>query len=563
MLPRLHDNKAVLFTAYLLLLVAIYLLHLLLFFGIGGRDDSYITYWSAYALSHFGEIVNYNGDRIEQSSSLLHVLVLALLHKTSSVSLPVLGVLFSLTCGLAAALLAGRLANQLGLRWPRLVPLAVVCTPYFTYWSSSGMEASFVALIIVWFALSLEHYLREATAMKDAANISCALLAYIAVKPESFFILAVFFFLLLVAALAVMSFPSADARQRMIQKILLLSAIATLIFAALCSWRYHYFGQIFPQPVYAKTDIATISTRLIPGLKYIAYSNPSFLLLMLLSVAALVSSLRRRKPPEACGSPLLLVFVIAYLCFVIGSGGDWMEARRLLVPVIPLLAICVFSLPFSRHITLAIACLFFGMSVFDSWSLRNSDSIGLTPQQAHDLLQASGFTDDAGHAMSVMDFSAIETLNYSHLRDMLTLPAFDRLLDQRAQQQTTPVVIASRQMGMIPFYLSTRYYKKIRFIDLRGLTTHDVTRCNFLSRSKPHSSSGLLMTSQFFLENQGEIDQACTLPRVDVLYDTGFIQNSAESTRAALMQAGYDAYYLQHAESSTIFAQYIAVRKQE
>ena len=40
-------------------------------YGSAGHDDSHITFWASYTLSEFGEIVNYNGDRIEQSSSLL------------------------------------------------------------------------------------------------------------------------------------------------------------------------------------------------------------------------------------------------------------------------------------------------------------------------------------------------------------------------------------------------------------------------------------------------------------------------------------------------------------
>ncbi|HNL92071.1 MAG TPA: hypothetical protein PKH01_04140, partial [Pseudomonadales bacterium] len=45
----------------------------------GGVDDAHITYWAAESLVRNGEILNYNLDRVEQSSSLLQVLVLGLL----------------------------------------------------------------------------------------------------------------------------------------------------------------------------------------------------------------------------------------------------------------------------------------------------------------------------------------------------------------------------------------------------------------------------------------------------------------------------------------------------
>ncbi|AUX28516.1 MULTISPECIES: hypothetical protein [Sorangium] len=39
-----------------------------------GHDDSHITYWAAHTLEEHGQILNYNGERVEQSSSLAHVL---------------------------------------------------------------------------------------------------------------------------------------------------------------------------------------------------------------------------------------------------------------------------------------------------------------------------------------------------------------------------------------------------------------------------------------------------------------------------------------------------------
>ena len=44
-----------------------------------GQDDTHITYWAARALAEHGVIVNHAGARVEQSSSLLLTLVLALL----------------------------------------------------------------------------------------------------------------------------------------------------------------------------------------------------------------------------------------------------------------------------------------------------------------------------------------------------------------------------------------------------------------------------------------------------------------------------------------------------
>ena len=65
-------------------------------FPSAGRDGSYMTYWPAYALSKLGEIVNLNGDRVEQSSSLLLVLVLAAASKITTLAPPTMGPIVSI-----------------------------------------------------------------------------------------------------------------------------------------------------------------------------------------------------------------------------------------------------------------------------------------------------------------------------------------------------------------------------------------------------------------------------------------------------------------------------------
>ena len=60
------------------------------------EDDSYITFWSAHALAESGEIVNYNGDRVEQSSTFAFVLLLAGLHLILPLDVPTIGTVVSL-----------------------------------------------------------------------------------------------------------------------------------------------------------------------------------------------------------------------------------------------------------------------------------------------------------------------------------------------------------------------------------------------------------------------------------------------------------------------------------
>src|SRR5665213_2790297 len=67
-----------------------------LLYGQSGQDDTYITYWPARTLAEHGQIWNYNGVRLEQSSSLSLVVILAILYKLLPLSMPTVGFLSSL-----------------------------------------------------------------------------------------------------------------------------------------------------------------------------------------------------------------------------------------------------------------------------------------------------------------------------------------------------------------------------------------------------------------------------------------------------------------------------------
>jgi len=112
-------------------------------------------------------------------------------------------------------------------------------------------------------------------------------------------------------------------------------------------------------------------------------------------------------------------------------------------------------------------------------------------------------------------------------------------------------------MGMIPYYLATEHYKKIKFIDLRGLVTKDISGCSFIVDSKPKSSSGILITTRYYLENQTQIMNVCLFPKADIIYDTGLINNSIDETDAVLTATGYVRYYAQYSQSSNLFSQYV------
>jgi D-alanyl-lipoteichoic acid acyltransferase DltB (MBOAT superfamily) len=118
----------------------------LLLFSTTSLDDVFITYWPAYSLVEFGELVNYNGERVEQSSSLVHVLLLAILFAVTSIPLPVLGYLVAIFSGLACIVAGERLCRQLN-STPVFMSLLVLATsPYMVYWSRIWSIGRLIAL---------------------------------------------------------------------------------------------------------------------------------------------------------------------------------------------------------------------------------------------------------------------------------------------------------------------------------------------------------------------------------------------------------------------------------
>ena len=109
-----------------------------------GHDDAYITFWPVHTLSAFGEILNYDLERVEQSSSLLHTLLLAGLHTATGFSIPLLSWVVGVGFGVLTVVRAVGLSEALGRRPGWALPLVIGTAPAFLYWWFSGLETAMV-----------------------------------------------------------------------------------------------------------------------------------------------------------------------------------------------------------------------------------------------------------------------------------------------------------------------------------------------------------------------------------------------------------------------------------
>jgi hypothetical protein len=218
-------------------------------FGQGGQDDTYISYWPARTLAERGEIVNYNGLRLEQSSSLSLVLLLALLFKFLPLSMPSVGYLTSLTGAALAGLLAVRLARRMGLGSRLGVLFGIATAPSFGYWATSGMETPWVALFALWFIDEL-----TAPAPGGAghwARLAAAALLFAGIRPEAPLLLGGL--CLTFVALAWLQ-PKAGERDALqTSRRLQRAGIGLAAIAFVFAFRKLYFDAWWPNPAVIKT----------------------------------------------------------------------------------------------------------------------------------------------------------------------------------------------------------------------------------------------------------------------------------------------------------------------
>ena len=509
-----------------------------LLFSSTGSDDPYITYWSAETLARHGEIVNYNGDRVEQSSSLAHVLLLACLAKTVPLSMPTIGAFVSIFFGAATVILTQKLAATVNPRISLVAGLLTAFSPCLVYWSLGGLETTLAAFLSVWLLLSYSHFIARGPESWSLLTACTAL--YLLVRPESFTVISVVLsggiFLLLFSSRRLRSKDLADSKLSLNRYALLLFVIAVLS-AAIFLFRLVYFGSFFPQPVVAKSS--GVSARVVSdGIVYLKYHafNRFGLGLWLLAACGVALVVYRRVAAVAqvsAAEMVIALYLAAYTAFVIFVGGDWMEGGRFLVPVAPMVAIMAAYLldqaDLSRAfapVTLLLVCLQLGGTLYLARYESTGGPIWTTLHRA---------------VISPERFSWFETANRLHFRDIPVVLRLNNVIRRLRAQQSKPVSIMSGQMGMVAYYASLYNFGAVRMIDRYGLATTDFVSCP-VTQTLNRSPVGLMVSYTFFFEHRKQLAQTCSLNDPDIIFDVGDLDRDREEI---LRKNGYSIIYHQ------------------
>jgi hypothetical protein len=410
------------------------------FFTSTGQDDSYISYWPAWTLSHGEGIINYSRDRVEMSSSLLWVIILAISTKLTSIPLPTLGPIVSILFGVLGIAMVARISDQLRHGSGIVAAMLAATSLPFLYWTFGAMETTLVACL---FLGMIRSWAAVVAKEQHASRLVLPTTLAMMVRPEMPIVAICLSLVLLLMA----------SRWRALKEALAAFGVVVISTLALITFRWCYFGDIVPQPVHAKVPDLTLQ-RIHDGLSYvISQAQDAVLVPLVLSSLFAVGYLllRCRLSITAlsclCGS-------LTYIGFAIFAGGDWMTNARFLVPAILPLAILA-AQPATKYVYFALtvviciqsyACIKYVDTAHDGMSFSQAIRIYRSPY---------------GRGFGWFDCG-----NINHVNDMEAARSFSKTLAKSTKQRPT---IASGQMGMVLFHALTTSRLHVRVIDWNSL----------------------------------------------------------------------------------------------
>ena len=444
-------------------------------------DDSYITFGAARELAE-GRLANYNGDPIEQSSSPLHVLVLATTHRITGLALPIVGVALGIVFAaitIAATWWVSRRSGD-SVRVAASASAIVAVSVPLTYWAVGGLEGPMVAAIVVIGvgALSLPDMPRST----PIAAVALCLLTF--ARPEGFIVVAVG----LALTTAVRAWAG-DARRVVPIWVSVLSFGATTAILRLV-----VTGHALPNTARAKAR----GLDVLRGVKYLAtsldrVSSLALALLLVAAGAAIVDAVRARDLRRS----VIGAWAVTGLSLVVAAGGDWMPAGRFVLPWIPLLALLACSTTFGvRRVAPALLVLqLIGTGVFVA-----TDSGG--------TLLGTSVTSSGRPPVPL-----VESRSIGVRRDLQTVPELVAIVDRIEETTGRTVTVSSGQAGISMFYL-VGSGADVRFVDRFQLSTRDFDRCADLLRQNVFGA--LMEYGAWFAA-----EERCGVPAPDVVFEWG------------------------------------------
>ena len=534
--PRQRGRSAV----WIAVAVAGFLAIGFLLFPGSSWDDSYITYWPAHTLAQHGAILNYNGDRVEQSSTLGLVLILGVLAWCTGIEVSILGKLASIGLGAAAVVATARLARAVEPRLAAGAAAILATTTYFVYWSFSGMETSLAALGGVLLLLAYARLLNGGASWGPWLVAIPITMLYLLSRPETFAIVLATLFGVVVLLIGrrwrgVDAAPSWSGRVP--RRVLGVGLVAVGSFLAILLFRLAYFGVLHPQPVSVKYR-GVSRHGLEKGLGYALENLQSdYVIVTVLACVAVLGVIlpHRWSRPSNFARDLCVMFYLASVGFVVVSGGDGMVGGRFFVPLTAVAVVLAYGM---LHDLLPVRALRPALVIWICLQLGGALMFARTSSRSDPLWAALAREAVPGNER----FHWFDKANHDHRRYFPVVPELERRIDA-ARRADRPVRIFSGQSGFLMYHVTKDRLGDLKYFDRFGLCTRDFSACS-VSAELPRSEWGLMLHETYYLEHIDAFERACGIARPDVVFDL-FWQRFPPRLAAALEAAWYRVVYSQ------------------
>ncbi len=205
-------------------------------------------------------------------------------------------------------------------RWIRIGIWLTAVNATLTSWAVSGLETILFSLFIF---LALRSIPRLFSVRDTVFACLAWSMAAVLTRPDGVLVIPV--------VLTGVFFSSGENTSK--RRNMLIYLAGMVIFGAMyAGWKYSYFGMLLPNTYFAKVN-SHVSVRLAGGCRYIfGWLVHGMWVPVGLS---LVSVIKKRHDPRFW---IPALWILVYLCYILGVGGDFMRCNRFMAPIIaPLL----------------------------------------------------------------------------------------------------------------------------------------------------------------------------------------------------------------------------------
>lgn len=488
-----------------------------LYFPSSGRDDSHITYWAAYSLAEFGSLLNYNGEAVEQSSSLMHVFVIAVISKLVAINIVSIGYIISIICGFISVHVITKYMMDKDQKEHSIfvfLPWLICTLSSFIYWSFGGLESTLAAFIFTLFIIFFNDYI-EFGGIGKLTRLSLIMLMFLTIRPETVIVLLC----LLISLFFVINFRSKPfIKNSLINiRILHIGTISVSVSIAIFIARYLYTGMFFPLPALAKSGSHDLS-RLMEGFSYfgdsiITTNSISIFLLAVIMILVSISSIlfKQYSNKFSLFTILISLFVLIYIAFIITSGGDWMESGRFFVPILPMVAVLAISLLDklkNKRVAIFIVMAVITIQGYSMFEINRATSFHLEDYEEISQYELPN------------SYSFFEAMNRVHLRDIPLSYNLNAIIETVKNNNGSEIVtFMSPYAGMVAFHAIKKHFGEARFIDMYGLSTLDMYNCRFAQDSLS-SNEGIKVTFEYFFKYSSDFKSKCGIEFPDIIFSS-------------------------------------------